>query len=74
MPEPVTRPESAGLASQLRAEACQGLHAVTALIPLRQCSPYLEPVAGLVPKDAADVSLLPAPAFSAVLGFEGMTK
>lgn len=56
MPEPVTRPESAGLASQLRAEACQGLHAVTALIPLRQCSPYLEPVAGLVPEDAADVS------------------
>lgn len=33
VPEPVTRTESAGLASQLRAEACQGLHAVTPLIP-----------------------------------------
>lgn len=55
-PEPVTRSESAGLASQSRAGACQGLHAVTALIPFRQRSPYQEPVAGLVPEDAAYIS------------------
>lgn len=55
VPEPVARTESAGLASQPRAGACQGLQAVTALIPCRQCSPYQEPVAGLLPEDAADV-------------------